>query len=151
MHLIATERADTLRGAENAVAQRMIGEVGTLGMIVGGPRRLVFIHADLFDDDVLLHLEVVDAQARAQNVRENIHCLRNIFGQDGSVKDGILFTCEGVVVGADLIEVAIDIQRRAPWRALEHHVLQEVRHAGNIACLVARPRAHEKPQRHRPR
>ena len=45
------------------------------------------------------------------------------------VEDGVLLAGEGVVVGADPVEVAVDLQGAAARRALEHHVLEEVGHA----------------------
>ena len=125
----------------------MVGEVDALGVVVGRPHRLVLVHADLFDDDVLLHVEVLVAQAGPQDVGEDVHRLRQVLRQDGGVKDGVLLAGEGVVVGADAVEIAVDVQGRAPRRPLEDHVLQEVRDAGDLRRLVARPGADEEAQR----
>ena len=91
----------------------MVGEVNASGVVVGAPDRLVLVHADLFDDDLLLHLEILAAQAGAQDVGEDVDRLRQVFRQDAGVKDGVLFAGEGVVVGADAVEIAIDVEGRA--------------------------------------
>ena len=111
----------------------------TFGVVVSRPHGLVLIHADFFDDDVLLHVEVFLAQAGAENVGDDVHGLRQVFGQDGGIEDGVFFTGEGIVVGADAVEVAIDVKSRAAWRALEDHVFKEMRDAGNVANLIACP------------
>ena len=106
-------------------------------------RRLVGVHLDLFDDDLLLHVEVIVAQARPQDVGQDVDARLLVLGQHRGVVDRVLFAGEGVVVGADLVELAVDVLGRAPRRALEHHVLEKMAHAGDLVGLVAGAGAHE--------
>src|SRR5205823_5041729 len=93
----------------------------------------------------------LDAEARPQDVAEHVDGLRQVLRQDGGVEDGILLAGEGVGTGADAVKVAVDRKGVASLAALEDHVLEEVRHAGDFRRLVARPGADPEPQRHRPR
>ena len=61
------------------------------------------------------------------------------------MKDGVFLAGEGIVIGADPVEFAVDIGGRSPRRALEDHVLEEVRHAGDVGRFVARSGADKKP------
>ena len=133
-------------GAEDAVAEPVVGEEEPLGVLVGAGAGLVLVHADLFDDDVLLRVEVLVAEAGPEDVGENIDRLRQIFRQDGGVKNGVFLAGEGVVVGADAVEVAVDVEVGAVRRALEDHVFEEVRHAGHLGRLVAGAGADEEAQ-----
>ena len=58
--------------------------------------------------------------------------------------DGQLFVGAGVHHAADAFDLFGDLaRRRAPLGALEQHVLEEVRDAGDLVALVARTRADE--------
>ena len=46
-------------------------------------------------------------------------------------------------VGAELVEIAVDLRRRSLGRALEDHVLEKVADAGDLVGLVARAGADE--------
>ena len=105
-------------------------------MVVRRPHRLVFIHANLLDDDVFFHLEVIIAQAGAEDIGQDIHGLGNVFGENRGVEDGVLFARERVVVSADSVKVSVHVQGGASRRPLEHHMLQEVRHAGDAGAFV---------------
>ena len=62
LHLTGGQRCDTLICAKDALAQRMIGKVSRHDIVVRGERRHVVIHPDFFEDDVLLHVEVIGSQ-----------------------------------------------------------------------------------------
>ena len=113
LHLVARQRGDALLGAEDAVAQRVVVEERLLGIVVGAPHRLIVVHADLFDDDLLLHFEIVAAQAGAQDVGQDIDGVRQILGENGRVKDRVLLAGEGVGAGADLVEIEVDLEGSA--------------------------------------
>ena len=50
------------------------------------------------------------AQAGPEDVGEDVHGLRQVLGQHGGVEDGVFLAGEGVVVGADAVEVAVDVE-----------------------------------------
>ena len=60
-----------------------------------------------------------------------------VLGQHGRVVDGVLFAGEGVVVGAHLVELAVDVVGDARGRALEHHVFEKMAHARDFVGFVA--------------
>ena len=119
-------------------------EMGGLGGLVGHRHRVVQVHPDLFDDHLLLGLEVVGPQSVGpEDVREDVEGLGKVLGQAGDVVERVFLRGLGVVLGADAVEVAIDGHGVAPRRPLEGHVLEEVRDAGQLARLVAAPRLDE--------
>jgi hypothetical protein len=60
-------------------------------------------------------------------------------GQHVRVVRGHFLRCERVVARAELVEDAVDVFPAVFLRALEHHVLEEVRDAVDVDVLVARP------------
>ena len=115
----------------------MAGEVAFDQLVLEPPGRAVVVHTDLFEDDVLLHVEVVFAQRRAEDVAEQVDRAGEELGQDVCVVDGLLVAGEGVVVGADLVELAVDIVCGPALGALEHHVFEEVGHTHEGCLLIA--------------
>ena len=87
----------------------MLSEEVLACLVVRAPPRLILVHADLFDDNLLLHVEILDPQAGPQDVGEQSTAW-GVLGQHGGVEDGVFLAGEGVVVGSDAIEVAIDLQ-----------------------------------------
>src|SRR5262249_26772172 len=79
---------------------------------------------------------------------QDVDGLRDVFRQNRSVEDCVFFTGEGVVVSADPIKVPVNVEGSASWRSLEHHVLQEVGHAGDVRSFIPRARTNEKAQRY---
>ena len=150
VHLVAAQVGDALHGAKDAVAQAVVGEEQPLGVLVGAGAGLVLVHADLFDDDVLLRVEILLAETGPEDVGENVDRRRQVFRQDGGVEDGVFLAGESVVVGADLVEVAVDVEIGPVRRALEDHVFEEVRHARHFRRLVAGAGADEEAQGGRP-
>ena len=92
----------------------MRAEVGRLGGLVGHRHRVVQVHPDLFDDHLLLGLEVVVAEGRAEDVGEDVEGLGQVLGQAGDVVERVFLRGLGVVLGADAVEVAVDGQGVAP-------------------------------------
>ncbi len=70
-----------------------------------------------------------------------------VLGQHRGVVDGVFFAGEGVVVGADLVELAVHVVGRAARRPLEDHVFEKMAHAGDVVRFVARAGVHEEAQR----
>ena len=151
MHLVASQIRDAGGGAEHAVAERVLLVVNAARILAGHRPWLVLVHLDLFENHLLLGVEVFLPQARAQDVREHVHRFRQVLGQHGRVVDGVLFAGVGVVAGPDAVEVQVHLQRGAARRALEHHVFEEVRHPRDLGRFVPAPGANEEPERDRPR
>ncbi len=148
-HRLDLHRGDRLHGAQDALPERVRPEVERLGRVVGDGHRIILIHLDLFDDHLLLGVEVVLAKRGAQDVGQDVERSRQILGQAGDVIERVFFGGLRVVLGADAVEVAVDRQRVAPRRSLEDHMLKEVRHARDFRPLVAAPCLDEEPRRHR--
>ena len=142
-HLVGLQRGDRFDGAEDAVAQRVLAEVGGLGGLVGDRHRVVQVHPDLFDDHLLLGLEVVLAEGGPEDVGQDVEGRRQVLGQAGDVVERVFLGGLRVVLGPDAVEVAVDGQGVAAGRPLEGHVLEEVRDAGQLVGLVAAPRLDE--------
>ena len=120
-------------------------------LVVGPERRLVLVHLDLFEDHLLLGVEIVLAERGAKDVGQQIDGPVLVLRQHGGVVDRVLLVGEGVVMGAHLVELAVHVVGRAAGRALEHHVLEEMAHAGHGVGLVAGAGADEEPHRRRVR
>ena len=69
-HLVALELLDRLGRAEDAHAQRVVAEVHLHQLLVEPVAGVVEVHRDLFEDDLLLGVEVLVADRRAQQVRQ---------------------------------------------------------------------------------
>ncbi len=136
-HLLTRHRVDRLVRAQHAVRER-VGAVTAGGeLLVERPEWLVLVHGDLFEDHALLVVEIRFAQRGAEDVREDVRRFGQRLGEDLRVEGGHLRRREGVVAGADLVELAVDVVGRTPLGALEHHVLEEVADAHDGARLVA--------------
>ena len=104
----------------------------------------VLDHLDLFDDDLLLALDVFDAERRvADDVREDVHGERQMLVEDLDVVAGVFFRGERVELAANRIDRLGDIFRRPRGGALEQHVLDEMRDAALVGAFV--PRAARQP------
>ena len=139
--------ADALGGAQHAPAQRVRAVVQRPALVVGPERRLVLVHLNLFEDHLLLGVEIVLAERGAEDVGQQFRRPVLVLRQHGGVVDRVLLVGEGVVVGAHLVELAVHVVGRAGGGALEHHVFEEMAHAGHGVALVAGAGADEEPQR----
>src|SRR5262249_22007152 len=70
--------------------------------------------------------------------------------EDARLVDGVLARCVRVERTAQGLELQGDLLGASPRGALEHHVLEEVRHAETFRRLMHGGRAHPGPKRHRP-
>jgi hypothetical protein len=136
---LLVEGADALRGAEDRPAERMVvpealGE-NLVDQIVGR----VLDHLDLFEDHLLFALDVFFREQRvADQVREDLDRERQVLVEHLGVVAGVFLRRERVDLAADRIDLLRDLLGVARRRALEEHVLDEVRDAGVIGRLVAR-------------
>ena len=98
----------------------------------------VVVHADLFEDDLLLHVEVVLAEAGVDQRGEQFHRGVDVLGEKRTVIEGDLFAGRGVIVRTDLVEDAVDVVGRVFFVPLEGHVFEEVTDAGDVGGFIAR-------------
>ena len=136
-HLLRGQRTDALCRSEHRVTERMAGEVSLHHVVVGNGRRLVGIHADLFQDHLFFHVKIILTQRRVQDARLDLERLRQILGQRRREKDGAFFRRGGVIVGSDFVEDAIDVFTRKPVSSLKRHVFQEVTDTRQLGRFIA--------------
>src|SRR3989442_1493607 len=113
--------------------------------------RVVLDHPDLFQHHLLLlgHLPGVKL-GMVEDVREQVDALRQMVVQHLGVEGGALPGRKGIELPAERIDLPRDGLGRAPPRALEDHVLDEVRKAFLARLLIARADIHPDPDRDRP-
>ena len=93
--------------------------------------------ADLLHDHVLLAQHFVAVEGRlGEDVGKHVERQRHVGLEHARVIGGGLGTGRGVEITADGFDLLGDLPRAAPSRALERHVLEEMRYA----VLVARVR-----------
>ena len=148
LHLIGRQRSDAGLTAQNALAQWMSGEVSRHDVIVACERRLIFVHADLFQNDVLLHVKVFTTQRRLHQRRQQVQCTLQILREHCRVVHRDFFTGRCVVLGTDFVKHAIDVVGRELVVALECHMLKKMADSGNLTGFVSRSRANEESCRH---
>ena len=102
------------------------------------PRR-VEVHVHLLDDHALLALDLLGVELRvAEHVDEDVEGAAPVLGGTLDVVPRVLLAGEGVELRADPVDlVADDLRRRPVLRALEEHVLGEVRDPARLGSLVA--------------
>ena len=102
--------------------------------IVGG----VLHHLDLFEDDALLALDVGGCQRRTHDhVGQQIDGQRQVLVEHLDVVAGVFLGGKRVELTADRIDRLGNDLRRSARRALEQHVLDEVRDSRLGVRLVA--------------
>ena len=67
-----------------------------------------------------------EVSGKVSAVGKNVHALGQVLGENGRVKDGVFLAGEGVVIGADAVEVHVDLKGAAARGPLEDHVLEEM-------------------------
>ena len=99
----------------------------------------VLDHLDLFEDDLLLALDVVGAERRvADDVGEDVDRQRQMLVEHLDVVAGVFLRGERVELAADRVDRLRDVLGGARRGALEEHVLDEVRDAAALGGFVAR-------------
>jgi hypothetical protein len=73
-----------------------------------------------------------------QDVGDQVEGERGILGQNLGIESRGLAPGIGVEVAADRLDLLGDVARATPRRALEGHVLEQMRHAVDLGRLVAR-------------
>jgi hypothetical protein len=131
----------------------MVAERRAIDQLLGDRCRLVLVALDLLDDDAALLVELAGVDPRAPDeVGEQVHRLHRRLRADGDVEGDEVVRGVGVQRAAhalgglvDLAVVVVDLA------ALEHEVLQEVRHAVLLGALRARARVEGDEDRGGPR
>ncbi len=127
---IGVERLHGLASAENRPAERMVLPESLREQLVDEIVRRVLDHLDLFDDDLLFALDIVDAERRiADDVGEDVDREREMLVEDLDVVARVFLGGERVELSADRIDRLRDVFGRPARRSLEEHVLDEVRDA----------------------
>jgi hypothetical protein len=110
------------RQTERVVFPETLGE-DFVDEVVG----IVLIHFYFFEDDAALFRDVAGIEDGMEDeIAEDIHGERKVLIEDFDVEADAFLGGEGVHVAADGIDLAGDIFGGAGFRALEHHVLDEV-------------------------
>ncbi len=147
-HRIALELLDRVFGSQDGFAQGVVFPE-TLGkdfvdQVVG----IVLVHLYFFEDHAALASDVSGVENRVQHqVAENVHGDGQVFVQHLDVEADTFLGGEGVHVAADGVHLARNFLRAAVLRALEDHVLDEVRDAIPLQVFVARAGLDPDPDR----
>lgn len=96
---------------EDALTERVTGEVCGHDMVIAGERRLILVHADLFEDHIFFHVEVGLSQGRLKKRGQQLESGLEVFGEHGSVVHRNFFAGRRVVLCADFVEDAVDVIR----------------------------------------
>ena len=108
-------------------------------------------HRDLLEHHLPLEVEIRLAQQRRKDeVPDDVGGNVEVLVEDAGLVHGVFTRCIGVERSTERLEFQRDLLGRAPRRALEHHVLEQMRDAHPVARLVQRGGADPGPERDRP-
>ena len=94
--------------------------------------------ADFLHDDVLLANKLLAVEGRlGQDVGEHVERQRHVGPEHPRIIGGALRAGRRVEIAADRLDFLGDLPRAAPPRALERHVLEQMRNAVFVAAFVA--------------
>ena len=114
----------------------MVAEDGLREEVVHELLRGVLVHRDLLEHDLPLLVDLGE-RGREDHVGHHLERRLDVVVGDARVDDGVLARGRGVQLGAHRVEGLRDLLRLEPARALEQHVLDEVRDARAVGALVA--------------
>ena len=139
VQIIDGDGADCLLVAEHRTADRLPAERGLLQMIEHDVRRRIARLGQLLQHHFLLELEMRRFEMRTTDqVGEQVHAELEVGRQQAGVEGGQLAVGRGIEIAADILDSLAELARRAPARALEHHMLEQMRDAVELRRLVAR-------------
>ena len=111
----------------------------------------VLDHLDLFEDDLLLLVEILGREVRVHHdVGEQIDRGRQVLVEDLDVVAGVFLRRERVELAADRVDGLGDVLGRARAGPLEQHVLDEMGDAAAVDRLVPGPARQPDAEAHRP-
>ena len=114
----------------------MVAEDGFREEVVHELLRGVLVHRDLLEHH-LPFLVGLRERRREDHVGHHLERRVEVVVGDAGVDDGVLPGGRGVQLGSHRVEGLRDLLRLEPPRALEQHVLDEVRDARAVGALVA--------------
>ncbi len=128
LHHRLIEALDGLARTENRLAERVVlPEVrrkDLVDKIIGAVR----VHLDFFEDYAFFLLDVLIAKCGIQHeIAQHVHSDRQMFVEHLGVEADHLLGGESVEITADRIDGTRDVLGRPVRRALEQHVLNEMR------------------------
>ena len=145
------EGLDALARAENRPADRLVRPGGRGEEIEHQVVRRVFDRADLLEDDVLLPFELIRVECAlgekiAHDVERELDVAAHQAGEIARSLDSGL----RIEIAADVLDRLGDFAGASTARALERHVLDEMRESVLACALVARSRGDEDADRRGP-
>ena len=143
----AVDRADGGGHAQNRTSQRVTGPEALGEDLVPEIVGRVLHHLDLFQHDLLLARDLVGVERRPQqHVGQHVDGAGQVLVEHLDVVARALLGREGIELAADGVDLLRDVLGRPARRALEEHVLDEMRDARVGRALVARPAGQPRPE-----
>ena len=145
---LGRERADGLVVAEDRPAHGLIGIGDRLQVVEHDVVRRVARLSDFLQHNLTFALEFDLFECRrGENVGEDVERERHVRFQHARMKRGLLSARVRVEISTDRFDLFCDRARAAPLRAFERHVFEHVRHAHEVANLIARTGVHPHTER----
>ena len=137
----AREAAQVLLRAQHGAPQRVLAEGGSVDQVLRNGRGLVVGAVDLLDDHAALAVELLGVDLRAAHeVAQQVDRRRRALGAHGDVEGDEVVGGVRVQHTAQPLGGLVDVGvRRVLLAALEHEVLEEVRHPVLLGALGAGP------------
>ena len=150
--VLALDVAQHLVRADPPALDPVLGERDRDHALERERRRVVELAVRLLDDDLGLALELAGVEERiGDRVGHDLEGAVEALGRHDEEVVGRVVDRAGVGVAADRGELLRDLLgARELLRALEEHVLEEVRHPGDLVRLVEVARLHPGVDRHHP-
>ena len=125
---VPVEGADALPCAEDRTPDRLVRPRGRGEKIEHPVVGRILDGADLLNDDILLTLEFVGVErALGENVADHVHRQTGVDPENAGEIAGPLNARLRVEVAANVLDRLGDVAGASPSRALERHVLDEMR------------------------
>ncbi len=139
-----------LGGAENGTAERMLGPCPPLQQVEDQIVGRVVRGGDLLQDHVALALQLLPIEHRIdEDVGQHIESQPPVVLENPRVIGGVLHGRRCIDVAARCLDLLGDVAGRASLRALEGHMLEEMRDPVLHRLLVARAGPDPDAERHR--
>ena len=128
-----------LRPPENGPSQRVVLPEALREQLVDQIVGCVLDHLDLFEDHLLLALDVLGTERRVHHdIRQDVDGQRQVLVENLDVIAGVFLRGEGIELPANGIDRLRDVLRRPRRGTFEQHVLDEMGNAAALGALVAR-------------